>query len=203
MIEEVVLRWNHGIQHHRTDALRVVPQGLQREVGAVGDAVQFQLSMPNATRRSATSVAFSVLLKSAGSQPSATIRSRQARTAAPEFATATGSAVLRLTDSARNWSISGQASNGSDFQVPRWSMKMTSRSEFHPAWTRCAALSRPLPPGPPARYTIGSGAGFADVALILATAIRIFFPLGCSRFCGTVRYPQSNSGPKSMAGTPG
>ena len=97
MIEEVVLRWNHGIQHHRTDALRVVPQGLQREIGAVGDAVQVPALDAQRHPEIGDVRAFSVLLKSAGSQPSATIRSRQARTAAPEFATATGSAVLLRT----------------------------------------------------------------------------------------------------------
>ena len=43
VLEDVLVRRYHGVQHDGADALGVVAQGLQREVGAVGDPVEAPL----------------------------------------------------------------------------------------------------------------------------------------------------------------
>ena len=50
-----------------------------------------------------------------------------------------------------------------------------------------------LPPGPPARYTTGSGAGGCDTAGTMMTARRMVRPLDLVRFSGTIRKPQRAS----------
>ena len=74
------------------------------------------------------------------SAPVAASRSRHARVAAALRSAVAGSKLFSPVQSARNVSISGQDSSGSDFQVPRWSRKITSRSLFQPAAIRGAAL---------------------------------------------------------------
>jgi hypothetical protein len=91
------------------------------------------------------------------------------------------SGVVDETNGARieNWSISGHRSAGAEYSVPRWSMMIRSRSRFTPASTS-VVVSCPMgsTPGPPAMYTIGSGAGLFDTAGMIATARRIMRPLG-------------------------
>src|SRR6185437_7874020 len=69
-------------------------------------------------------------------------------------------------------------------------MRISSRSRLKPAAIRaCASLSG-KPPGPPARYTIGSGAGCGDAAGTIPTVRSIVRPSGLARFSGTTRKPQ-------------
>ena len=147
----VGLRRHHGVEHDAADALGVVAQGLQCEVGAVGDAVEVPLL--DAERHAQVGDVGGVLRRrvraevgSGGGEPVAACPGGRG--------TAVGGGRVEAVSpvqSARNASISGQDSSGSDFQVPRWSRKITSRSLFQPAAIRGAALRSPLPPGPPAR----------------------------------------------------
>ncbi len=80
---------------------------------------------------------------------------------------------------------------------------MTSRSAFRPWAIIDVASNDPAPPGPPDRYTIGSGSGVAETAGARITKMRIRGPSGWARFSGTVRYPQLTSDGKSNSGKPG
>jgi hypothetical protein len=66
-------------------------------------------------------------------------------------------------------------------------MRMSSRSRFNPASIKPGAAAIALPPGPPARYTTGSGAGVGDTGGAMATARRMLRPLARLRFSGTTK----------------
>src|SRR6476646_5217460 len=72
-------------------------------------------------------------------------------------------------------------------------MRIRSRSRLKPAAIRACASPSGKPPGPPARYTIGSGAGCGDAAGTIPTVRRIVRPFGLARFWGTTRKPQRAS----------
>lgn len=84
----------------------------------------------------------------------------------------------------------GQVNTGSAEYVPRWDMKITSRSRFRPPSIAIFASPTASSPGPPASHTIGSGFGVADAADTIATPRVIFRPVGSARFSGTVSVPQ-------------
>ena len=50
-----------------------------------------------------------------------------------------------------------------------------------------ATSNDPAPPGPPDRYTIGSGLGVAETAGARITKMRMRRPSGLARFSSTVR----------------
>src|ERR1700745_1684176 len=69
-------------------------------------------------------------------------------------------------------------------------MRISSRSRLTPAAIRDCASPSGKPPGPPARYTTGSGAGCGDAAGTIPTVRSIVRPFGLARFSGTTRKPQ-------------
>src|ERR1700751_5401001 len=79
-------------------------------------------------------------------------------------------------------------------------MRISSRSRLKPAAISDCASPSGKPPGPPARYTIGSGAGCRDAAGTIPTVRRIVRPFGLARFSGTTRKPQRAS-PGRVGGT--
>ena len=85
------------------------------------------------------------------SQPAAISRSRQAAIAASAAVFVAGSKKLLVGSTLPNASTSLQVSAGSAWYVPRWSMKIASRSAFIPFCTHCTAVRIEVPPGPPLR----------------------------------------------------
>ena len=84
----------------------------------------------------------------------------------------------------------GQRSAGSAEYVPRWDMKITSRSRFRPPSIAIFASPTASSPGPPASHTMGSGFGVSAAAGTIATPSLIVRLLGLARFSGTVSVPQ-------------
>src|SRR6478752_2720033 len=69
-------------------------------------------------------------------------------------------------------------------------MIIRSRSLLNPRLIRVSASPNGKPPGPPARYTTGSGAGVDDFDGTIPTVRLIVRPFGRARFSGTIRKPQ-------------
>src|SRR5215207_3770110 len=90
-----------------------------------------------------------------------------------------------------------------DAAVPRWEATITSRGPPRSVASTKLRMGNAAWPGPPARYTIGSGALVAAWLRTTATGSCTWARCGRSRFSGTVSTPHSALGSLGMPASHG